>query len=333
MEATTVKASKNEAQVIGTLSEMNLKEETKEVTIKNGAMEKKVTCRQISKNDFKNPMFTVESGTSIVKVDAFPVKEKSLNENGEIVDNSRFKEMETIMNTYVTKVGAKEGEVPIRVKIDGFLINNEFVDKTGNFVSTPKVTMMHMSSTQVPEEDSTDSVISGVIKNIAPETLGEDDHETGRLKVELYYFNKDGNVFPVTFVVEKDLADSFTSFYEVGQSVLFDYEVVVRSVGSTKPITGGFGHRESKQISGYDITEFSIFRGSDPIGEDEERYISIETVKSALKERDIIIENKLKEAKEKPEGGYKSSPKSATGKETPFGTPTENSKKNKNPFA
>ena len=53
-----IKASINNAQVIGELLEMNLEEITKEVTLKGAnGVEKKVTCQQMAKKEFKNPIF------------------------------------------------------------------------------------------------------------------------------------------------------------------------------------------------------------------------------------------------------------------------------------
>lgn len=69
-----VKQSTNRIQVVGTVSEINLKVETKEVTLKLNGTEKKVTCKSISKEDFKNPSISVEcnlekeNGTKVIVV-------------------------------------------------------------------------------------------------------------------------------------------------------------------------------------------------------------------------------------------------------------------------
>ena len=52
----------NRVQVVGTLKEMNLEKITKEVSFG----EKKITCEQFAKKEFKNPMFIVEVNLVII---------------------------------------------------------------------------------------------------------------------------------------------------------------------------------------------------------------------------------------------------------------------------
>ena len=87
-----IKASINNAQVIGELLEMNLEEITKEVTLKGAnGVEKKVTCQQMAKKDFKNPMFLVDVKGNAIGVDFFSASEKKIDENGQSIDNPNFK--------------------------------------------------------------------------------------------------------------------------------------------------------------------------------------------------------------------------------------------------
>ena len=319
-----IKASINNAQVIGELLEMNLEEITKEVTLKGAnGVEKKVTCQQMAKKDFKNPMFLVDVKGNAIGVDFFPASEKKLDENGQIIDNPNFKSLKTVLENYIPKNNAKDGEVPTRVKIDGILSANEYVNKdTYEFKSITQVNGFRITSTGVPEEDSADCEISGIIRSIIPETKGEDAEETGRLKVELYTFNRNAETTPFTFIVEADLADDFNSFYEAGQSVKLYYEIITKQVGAKKSTTGGFGRRESHMVSGFSVTEYSVFRGDTAYEEESEYYIHPEDMKQALNERDIKIDNMVKVAKENKDKP-KSSPKGASSsgaKANPFGS-------------
>ena len=319
-----IKASINNAQVIGELLEMNLEEITKEVTLKGAnGVEKKVTCQQMAKKEFKNPMFLVDVKGNAIGVDFFPASEKKLDENGQIIDNPNFKSLKTVLENYIPKNNAKDGEVPTRVKIDGILSANEYVNKdTYEFKSITQVNGFRITSTNVPEEDSADCEISGIIRSIIPETKGEDAEETGRLKVELYTFNRNAETTPFTFIVEADLADDFNSFYEAGQSVKLYYEIITKQVGAKKTTTGGFGRRESHMVSGFSVTEYSVFRGDEAFNEENEYYINPEDMKQALNERDIKIDNMVKTAKESKDKP-KSSPKGASSsgaKANPFGS-------------
>lgn len=316
-----IKQSVNNAQVIGVLKEINLEEVTKEVTLKGAnGVEKKVTCKQIAKKEFKNPTFLVECKGMDIGVDFYPASEKKLDENGNIVDNPNYKALRTVLDNYIPKI--KDAENATRVKIDGMLALNEYVSKdTFEYKGFPQINGFRITSTGVPEEDSTDSEISGIIRSIITEqrVKGEDVEETGRLKVELYTFNKQAETTPFTFIVEQDLADDFNSFYEAGQSVKLYYEIITRQVGTKKATTGGFGRRESHMVSGFSVTEYSVFRGDEPFDEENEYYINPEDMKQALNERDIKIENMVKTAKENKDKPKTSSPKGAsTGKPNPF---------------
>lgn len=314
-----VKQSINRTQVIGTLKEMNMEEVTKEVTLKKNGVEKKVTCQQIAKKDFKNPMFVIEANGGDIGIDFFPVNEKVLDDNGDITDNSKFKAMQTVMNTYVTK--AQDSENATRVKVDGSLRENGYVDgNTFEWKHFPQINGFQITSSSVPEEDSTDSEISGVIRSIIPETKGEDGEETGRLKVELYSFDYNGATSPCTFIVEEDLADDFNSFYENGQSVKLYYEILVKHIGAKKTTGGGFGRRASHMVSGFSVTEFSVFRGDEPFEEENEYYVDIDTMKQAINEREMMIDSKIDEKKNAPKDSKpKASVKSASGGANPFG--------------
>ena len=319
-----IKASINNCQICGVLKEMNLEEITKEVTLKGAnGVEKKVTCQQMAKKDFKNPMFLVDVKGNAIGVDFFPASEKKLDENGQIIDNPNFKSLKTVLENYIPKNNAKDGEVPTRVKIDGILSANEYVNKdTYEFKSITQVNGFRITSTGVPEEDSADCEISGIIRSIIPETKGEDAEETGRLKVELYTFNRNAETTPFTFIVEADLADDFNSFYEAGQSVKLYYEIITKQVGAKKSTTGGFGRRESHMVSGFSVTEYSVFRGDEAFDEESEYYINPEDMKQALNERDIKIDNMVKTTKENKDKP-KSSPKGASSsgaKANPFGS-------------
>lgn len=330
-----LKQSINRTQVVGTLKETNMEEITKEVVLKGGnGVEKKVTCRQIGKKEFKNPMFVVECNGMDIGVDFFPVAEKKLDENGNVVDNPRFKSLETVMNTYVPKT--KDADNATRVKIDGSLRPNEYVDKNSfEWKSYPGISGFQISSSNVSETDIADCEISGVIRSITEEL--RDEQPTGRLKVELYSFDSNGATTPATFIVEEDLASDFNDFYEAGQSVKIYYEIITKQVGSKKVTSGGFGRRESQMISGYSITEYSVFRGDDPFEEENEYYVDIDTMKKAMTEREMMIETKIKEAKENSSKPTTSaSPKGASAnsgaKANPFGGSSSTTTTKKSPF-
>lgn len=306
-----LKRSINRWQIVGTLVEMNLVETTEEVNIGTQDKPHKVTCKTIRKKDFKNPSITVETNGSVVGVNFYNANEKKLDDFGKVVDNDRYKAMSTILNTYVPKMQAKDGDTPTRVSISCSVNPNEYATEQGEWKSFPQITAFQCSSTSVSEEDVAEGEISGVVKSITQELKGgEDAEETGRLIVDFYSFDNNGKALPLKLVVEEDIADDFKSMYSLGDSCKLNIEILTKHVGAKKVETGGgFGRkgRDVKLTSGYDVTEYSIFRGSDPFDEENEHFVSIEDMKNALKERDVMIEQKKKDKKEKGSTTNKSS--------------------------
>lgn len=291
----------NRLQVVGTVSELNFKKETKEVTLKGNGKEKKVTCQSISKEDFRNPNIIVEvdiNGTvGAIGGHFYPTHEKKLNDKGEIIDNPRFKALETIMDYELKKT---------RVKMDGSLSANEYVTKdTFDFKTFPQISIFQCTSSGVPEEDIAEGEISGIIRAIKDEVKVKDDvqEETGRLEVEIYSFDNNGNASPSNLIVENDLADDFKDMYSNGDSCKLYYEILTKQVGGKKPqVGGGFGRRETKVVSGFQITEYSVFKGEEKFEDDSAYFISIDTMKTAMEARNTMIAQKIKEAKD---GGAK----------------------------
>lgn len=327
-EVREIKQSVNRTQVVGTLKEMNLQLETKELELSYGDKKKKVTCEVISKVDFTSPMFLVDVNGQDVGVEMFGASDKKLDESGKIIDNKRFKALQTILNTYVPKIACKGEEKPTRVQFDGMLSENSYA-KDGDFKAFTQITAFNATHNNVPEEDYAKGEMTGIIKNMLPEVrmVNEEETETGRLKVEFYYFDRNSNTFPVNFVAESELADDLSDFYEVGDSCKLYYDIVVKQIGGAKPVTGGgFGKREAVS-TGFNITEYSIVGGDDKFEEESEYFIEISQMKEALNAREIMMDTKIEEAKKKaenPKEKEKKDPKSFGKKDGVKGSTTGN---------
>lgn len=273
----------NSIQAVGTVEELNFKIEEKEVILKEGTATKKVTCKQITKANWSNPNLTVKVNDSIVGFNFYPTNEKKLDK-GQVVDNPRFKALQTIM-------GYERGT---RVKVDGNIANNEYVGQDGEFHSAINLNAFTVTSSVTSDEDYCDGSLSGVIRTIKPEIKGED--ETGRKIVEFLYVNND-EIFPINLILDEDLVNDFEDNYSKGDSVVLDIECTTRTVG-TKAQTKKFG-RESHRVSGYTVTEYKIFGGGDVLEDENKYYLDKESVKKALADRDIKIEQMKNEGKDK----------------------------------
>ena len=318
-EVKKIKKSQNFLQLSGVLLETNLKLEEgvkgQAWSNKEGKM-KDLTCDVIKKKDFKNPSLLLECepkdadgnviGTYQIGVDfngiGFGIGAKQFDrETDKIVDNDNFKGVMTVLNTYVARKDAKDGEEPTRVFIkSGFLAPNEYANKEGEFKSyLPTITTYNVTSSGVPENDICEGSISGIIRAIKDEVFN--DEETGRLKVDFYFFDSKGETYPVELTVEKDLADDFKDLYENGTSCKIYYDILTRQIGA-KTVTssnGGFGRREKHTVSGYTVNEYSVFKGEEPFEEENEYFIDKADMKKAMQSREITIEQKIKDAKDK----------------------------------
>lgn len=281
----------NSIQAVGTIEELNFNIETKKVTLKGNGKEKEVTCKQIGKKNFSSPNVTIKVNDSIVGFNFYPTNEKKLDEDGNVVDNPRFKAIQTI----------SEYEKGTRVKVDGTFANSEYPTESGEFKSFTQLYAFNMTSTGVGDEDYCDGSLGGYINKIKTEM--KDERETGRKIVEFLYLNNNGDIFPMNLILDKDLVRAFEEMYSKGDSAVLDIECVTRTVGTTEKKTSGFG-RESHRTSGYTVTEFKIFGGGKALKEENPNYISKSDVEKKLEERDVMIEQKIKDKKSSNKKGF-----------------------------
>lgn len=280
-----MRQSVNQVQAVGSVSELNLKME--EVKYEDKASGKSVNCKCISKVDFRNPSIVINVDGDPCGFDFYPTYEMKYDtKEKKFVNNPRFKSLETIMNY----------DLGTRVKIDGSFANNEYVNDELDLKSIVRLNAFQCTSTGVPDEDYCDCTLSGVIKTIRPEMVNES--ETGRLFVDFVYFDRNLDLFPITLVVPEDIAEEFSD-YKARDSVKFEIEVKSRTVGGGKKQESRFGKRSSKKVSGFTVTEYLIFDGSEPYDEENELYVSNEDLKKKVEERNISIEQKIEEKKSK----------------------------------
>ena len=348
-EIKSIKKSINAVQIVGTLLEKNIQIVTKEVEIIDYAHDnkkQKITCEVAEKINFQEPSLLIEVApkdedgnvlyTTQVKVDfaniGFGVPSKTFGEDGKpTAENKNFKGIETVLNTYVAKKDARVGEESTRVFIErGYISPNEYPDKKNDFkykVMNPNITTYNITSLNVPSEDKCIGELSGIIRTMTPEIFmkNDEENETGRLKVDFYWFNSKGLTFPINFIVDKDLSEAFTDNYENGQSVILYYNIINHHIGDVqaKGRRKAFG-QDVNITSGYDIPEFIVISGDCPYEDNSDYYVSMELMKSAMIDRQNYIDTKVQKAKEREEkNGTKSTTKSGLRNNPKFETLSE----------
>lgn len=312
-EVKEVKQSINKVQIIGAISEINLEYDPNIVNKNNPKLK-----GAIVKKEFKNPSVAIESNGQIIGVDYFPTYKDKVDDKGNIVDNPRFKSLETII----------EYDKGTRVKADCSLSENGYATDQEEYKSFTQVNCFQMSSSGVPEEDASDGRISGIIRTIKDEIRNEE--ETGRLLVEFYTFTNQGATIPFNIVVDTDLADDFRDMYEQGDSCSLDFELIMKQVGGKKKSENHFGRRESKVVDGFEVMEINLIGGDDAFDEESQYYIDTDTIKKALNERKIMIDQKIADKKEK--GNGKSTEKKGLGKKSSIDTSSNDDSSQSCPF-
>lgn len=295
------KKSMNTVVIVGTLAEVGNLVYDKDVVNKSNSK----LVGAITRADFKKPAFVIDVNGQKIGVNTMPVYKNKV-EDGKIVENDRFKAFEKIM-TY---------EVGTRVEVKGSIsVGNPYLGKNG-VIEPVSINMFSLSATGVDDVDYAEGKVSGYIKSIKPEVRGEDEDETGRLIVDFWLYNEYNDVKevqPFTLIVDEDIADDFEKEFSDGDNAILDFDVVSRHIGGKKS-SGGFGKRSSRVVSGFNVTEYSIFNGKtfDDESDDKEYYIDEDDFKKLFKAH----KQKCEEAKnakkddEKPKKGLGSAKKS-----------------------
>ena len=288
-EERNIKRSINNVQIVGTLKEINLEYDDTVVNKNNPKLKGAIVT-----TDFKNPSITIDVDGAEVGVYFYPTYKKR-EKDGKLEDNGNFKSLERIVS----------GEIGLgtRILVNGMLAENGYVNDQNEYKSYIRVNAFSVSTSNVPDENSTDSRISGIIRNIKKETVTRNDEttETGRLNVEFYFVANDStsglSAIPINLIVPSDLADDFEDMYSAGDNVIFDYEIASRTVGGAKRSAHKFGNRDTKMTSGFTVQEFSIFGGDDALDDENEYFIEKSEIKKLLDDRRIMIDAKINEKK------------------------------------
>lgn len=169
--------------------------------------------------------------------------------------------------------------------------SNDYVNKEEKLIEALKCPVAFINDVNGDYKATAD--IEGYIQSIVPETKGEDQVETGRLRVTILTNDFFGNIIPVkNIIVPAELKEAFENGYEVGQTAKVFVDFTLHK-GEEKPKkTGGIGVQRTTDGKSY--VEM-ILTGADPaLDEDEKDAFSKEAVRIGLAERKVELD-KLKE--------------------------------------
>ena len=194
------------------------------------------------------------------------VMEYSIKEDGSHKENKAYpKVVEWVEKA--KSIAKTTYDEATEVSIQGAFATNDYVNKEDKLVEGLKIEAAFFNDLDGDYKGTAD--IEGYIQTITPETKGEDQTETGRLRVTILTNDFFGNIIPVkNIIVPAELKDAFEDAYEVGQTAKVFVDFVLHE-GEAKPKkSGGIGVQRTTDGASY--VEM-ILTGADPaVDEDEE---------------------------------------------------------------
>lgn len=229
-----------------------------------------------------------------------------------------YKGLKTVMDEYksIASVGVNDAD---RVRVSsGKLGVNEYIGQDDQLKTFPQFSANFINRIQAGEELNPHATFEVEVVIVAKkEEKDRQGEETGRLILETYIPVYGGKVIPMTFVVaDQDAVSYVDSNYEKGETVRLYGDIVNRVEVTTTEVNVGFGKAQPK-VNRKTVRELLVTGGSEPYEEESVNAYSIETVKAALAEREIYIEEmkkKKEEGKNKPKNEAKKGFGNAGGK-------------------
>lgn len=339
-----MKKSKTKGVLVGTIKECgNLKREDgvnglKAYSMKKGKMTELPACSRYVKEDWQKPaMIITVNGVDIPVQLGYDVKELQFdNETDETKRDYSFSGLEALTTKYVM------GETRVRLSVT--LENGERVRKTDDdeFVWSKnepiKLVYSSISSSNVPDEDSTQIDVTGRIVEMHNES--KDGEATGNVFVTLgmiagskaepfpfttdlvmdkvYKYVEDGEEYEIT-------SDEFKDAFAVGDNISVSTTIVSVTPKVVKAEKRGFGKGTIQSGSGKPTFEYHIVGADKLVPTDENTISEADWDKLIAEKKDITairVQNAITKAKEnaQKQGNttVKGSSATAVG-QTPFG--------------
>jgi hypothetical protein len=182
----------------------------------------------------------------------------------------------------IAKVGYDNATV---VDVQGGFTNNDYIDSSDKLVESNRITAKFFNDCDDDLESFKGTAdIEGYIQAITEETKGEDQVETGRLRLAVLTTDFFGNVIPIkNIIVPKELHDDFLNGYEVGQTATFYVDFVPNKAEAKPKRAGGLGVQ--RETDGKSYLEMILTGATPAVDEDDKNAISKEAIKIALAER------------------------------------------------
>lgn len=287
------KEASNKVEIIGYVNENNL--ELKEFADKQTGQPYKAMAGHL----------TIKTGENEVhRVDLFS---KELTKDGNV--SKQFTGYKTLMNELVSIAdkGANPELTPSKVRVQGSLGVNDFVNQAGEMISNTQINGRFVNRIDAdPTEPRATFDVEGVVVNVIDE-FDRDGVETGRKKINILTplykpANAEvGKVAPLDFVVgEGEGADYVESEFEKGASVRLVGEIV--NFREEKVIRTEMGFGEAAEETKVNYKREHLVRSGSKYeeGVHDAKIFDVELIMKSQAQRNIDLEKKIAEASNKP---------------------------------
>ncbi|MCI3197712.1 hypothetical protein GXP75_18980 [Bacillus sp. HU-1818] len=276
------------------------------------------TLAEIRHTEWKNGNgLNIELDIEVAPNEVHTVKGFSKYKKDDGTDNAIAKGYQTIVSEYksIAEHGRDEAD---KVRItQGKIGLNEYYTQ-GNLKSYPQLTTNFVNRLDANEEfnPKAEFDVELFVKNVTEEKVkGE---ETGRVNLNGYIPVYNGKVIPFTFVVSKEGSQYVEDNYEKGATVNVFGKIINYKEQKVTTKAAAFGE-DKKEITSITKREYLVTGGDDPYDEDSNNAFNSGTIKKALTEREVYLE----EMKKKSESGKENNKKSGFGGSAPNNKPSK----------
>jgi hypothetical protein len=215
----------------------------------------------------------------------------------------------TRMNDFATQAKIAFDATPERgapiVSLLGSFVTNIYMNSKNDLVETVTIRPGYLRlSPEIYDGPSAAPTVEGMIYSIAPETAGEEKHETGRLRVTLLTVDYFKNLVPIkNIIVTAENCEYFEDHYEKGMTAKLYLEWVPKVDEAAVPATGGFGKKRT--TGGKSYLELVCVGADAPLDDDNKNAFAPAVAKVLMQE----YKQKVEEIKE---AGYQGSTQSTS---------------------
>jgi len=271
---TTLRESFNKVSIVGVVKENNLEYYEKEgrravrgdLVIKTGEnSEHKLKCYagEITSKGKVNPSFNS--------------LEKAMS----------YTSLATLMASGISKEDALEQASKVVVDGAKLKMNDYYNSNKKDISSYPEISFSFIETVKKEFTPQAFFDIEGVVTKMTPEI--KDEEETGRLRMTVVSFDYHGNAMPFEFVTSQEAGSYLEANYEIGKTSNLWGELV-STIDVVVQEKEGFGSSKTQTFENI-TNEMLILSGKpEQYDEDDSKAYNVEAVKTALANREIVLE-------------------------------------------